>query len=54
MHQTTSVNIDGFPTFLQDPDVVADAVEAVGQHVDQEPADELVGVERHRLVASIR
>ena len=31
--------------------VVADAVEAVGQDVDQEAADELVGGERHHLVA---
>ena len=27
-------------------------MEAAGQHVDQEPADELVRVERHRLVAA--
>ena len=32
--------------------VVADTVEAAGQHVDQEPADELVRVERHRLIAA--
>ncbi len=31
--------------------VVADAVEAVRQHVDQEAANELVGGERHELVA---
>ena len=31
--------------------VVADAVEAVRQHMDQEAADELVGCERHHLVA---
>src|SRR6185436_18069485 len=31
--------------------VVADAVEALGQHVDEEAADELVGCERHRLVS---
>ena len=31
--------------------VVADAVEACGQHVDEEAADELVGGERHHLVA---
>ena len=31
--------------------VVADAVEALWQHVHQEPADELVGSERHRLVS---
>ena len=32
---------------------MADAVEAVGQDVDQEAADELVGGERHKLVASV-
>ena len=32
--------------------VVADAVEALGQHVHQEPADELVRVKRHRLPAA--
>src|SRR5580693_7474515 len=31
--------------------VMADAVEAVGQHVDEEAADELGGRERHRLEA---
>ena len=29
--------------------VVTDAVEAAGQHVDEEPADELVGREHHHL-----
>ncbi len=29
--------------------IVADAVEAAGQHVDEEAADELVGSKRHRL-----
>ena len=33
--------------------VVSDAVETVGQDVDQEAAYELVGVERHKLVASV-
>src|SRR5437870_11854571 len=33
--------------------VVTDAVKSVGQHVDQEAADELVGVERHQLVAGV-
>ncbi len=33
--------------------IVTDAVETVGQDVDQEAADELVGVERHQLVAGI-
>jgi hypothetical protein len=28
---------------------VTNAVKAVGQHVDEEPADELVGCERHHL-----
>jgi len=32
---------------------VTDAVEPVRQDVDQEAADELVGIERHQLVASI-
>src|SRR5438477_10230382 len=32
---------------------MTDAVEPVGQDVDQEAADELVGVERHELVASV-
>src|SRR5215468_4677049 len=31
--------------------VVADAVQAFGQHVDEEAADELVGGERHALVS---
>src|SRR6185437_5926172 len=31
--------------------VVADAVQALEQHVDEEAADELVGGERHLLVA---
>src|ERR1700694_2786345 len=30
--------------------VVADAMEAFGEHVDEEPADELADVERHRRV----
>ncbi len=33
--------------------VVADAVEALGQHVDEEAADELVRCERHGLVALV-
>ena len=32
---------------------MSDAVETVGQDVDQEAADELVGVKRHKLVASV-
>ena len=31
--------------------VVTDAVESAGQHMDEEPADELVGRERHDLVS---
>jgi hypothetical protein len=34
-----------------EPPIAADALEAVGQHVQQEAADELVGRERHGLVA---
>src|SRR5437870_7475145 len=33
--------------------VMTDAVEPVGQYVDQEAADELVGAERHQLVAGV-
>ena len=33
--------------------VVADAMEPAGQHMDQEAADELVDVERHKLVTSL-
>src|ERR1700739_681046 len=33
--------------------VVSDAVKAVGQDMDQEAADKLVGVERHKLVAGV-
>jgi len=32
---------------------MTDTVETVGQDVDQEAADELIGVERHKLVASV-
>ena len=32
--------------------IVSDAMEALGQHVDQEATDELVGRQRHRLVAA--
>ena len=32
--------------------VVADAMEAFGQHVDEEPANEFAGIERHRRVAA--
>ncbi len=32
--------------------VVADAMEAFGQYVDEEPANELAGIERHRRVSA--
>src|SRR5216684_2101797 len=32
--------------------IVADAMEALGQHVDEEPTDELAGVERHRRISA--
>ena len=32
---------------------MTDAMKSVGQDMDQEAADELVGVERHELVASV-
>ena len=32
---------------------MSDAVETIGQVVDEEAADELVGVERYELVASV-
>src|SRR5947209_6499650 len=41
------------PVAVGEEAIVADAMEPVGQDVDQEAADELVGVERHQLVASI-
>src|SRR3954453_1482984 len=41
-------DVDG-PRSAGEQAVVADAVEAVGQHVEQETADELVGRERHGL-----
>jgi hypothetical protein len=41
------------PVGVGEEAVVTDAVEPVGQDMDQEAADELVGVERHRLVAGI-
>src|ERR1700750_1838800 len=33
--------------------VVTDAMKSAGQDMDQEAADELVGVERHKLIASV-
>src|ERR1700758_3831566 len=41
------------PVAIGEEAVVTDAVKSVGQDVDQKAADELVGVERHRLVAGI-
>ena len=49
---TRSGEVLGAPAVGEET-VVADAVETVGQDVDQEAADELVGVERHKLVASV-
>src|SRR5437660_5564205 len=41
------------PVAVGEEAIVADAMEPVGQDVDEEAADELVGVERHQLLASI-
>ena len=41
------------PVAIGEETVVTDAVKSVGQDVDQKAADELVGVERHQLVAGI-
>src|SRR6202040_2242925 len=43
----------GGPVGIGEEAVMTDAVEPVGQYVDQEAADELVGVERHELVAGV-
>ena len=43
----------GGPVGIGEEAVMTDAVEPVGQYVDQEAADELVGVERHQLVAGV-
>jgi hypothetical protein len=43
----------GGPVGVGEEAVVTDAVEPVGQDMDQEAADELVGVERHPLVAGV-
>src|SRR3984893_341870 len=43
----------GGPVGIGEEAIVADAVEPVGQYVDQEAADELVGVECHELVAGV-
>jgi len=41
------------PVAIGEEAVVTDAVKSVGQDVDQKAADELVGVERHQLVAGL-
>ena len=41
------------PVGVGEETVVVDAVEPVGQDVDQEAADELVDVEHHQLVAGV-
>ena len=43
----------GGPIAVGQEAIVTDAVKPVGQHMDQEAADELVGIERHQLVASV-
>src|SRR5215472_6725081 len=42
----------GGPVGIGEEAIVADAVEPVGQDMDQKAADEFVGIERHQLVAS--
>src|SRR5262245_40385624 len=41
------------PVGIGEEAVVTDAMQSVGQDMDQEAADELVGVERHKLIASV-
>src|SRR5215471_5458425 len=41
------------PVGIGEEAVVTDAMKSVGQDMDQEAADELVGVERHKLIASV-
>src|SRR5436190_8371400 len=41
------------PVGISEEAVVTDAMKSVGQDMDQEAADELVGVERHKLIASV-
>ena len=43
----------GGPVGIGEETIVADAVEPVGQDMDQKAANELVGIERHKLVASV-
>src|SRR5215468_2954250 len=45
-------NVAG-PVGIGEEAVVTDAMKSVGQDMDQETADELVGVERHKLIASV-
>jgi hypothetical protein len=40
------------PVGIGEEAIVADAVEPIGQDMDQKAADELVGIERHQLVTS--
>ena len=49
---TRSRDVLGAPAIGEEA-VVPNAVAPVGQDVDQETADELVGVERHELVVSV-
>jgi len=49
---TRSCEVLGAPAVGEEA-VVTDAVKSVGQHMDQEATDELVGVERHQLVANV-
>ena len=42
-----------FPVSVAQEAVVADALEAVGQHVQQEAADKLFGLQYHRLLLGI-
>src|SRR5215472_14089198 len=41
------------PAGIGEEAVVTDAMKSVGQDMDQEAADELVGIERHKLIASV-
>src|SRR5499425_312870 len=41
------------PVGIGEEAVVTDAMKSIGQDMDQEAADELVGVERHKLIASV-
>ena len=49
---THSCDIVG-PVCIGEEAIVADAVESVGQDMDQKAANELVSIERHQLVASV-